>query len=150
MCDCMICERIEWIKNNKNPYFVRELDTGNVVIGDHQRFKGYSLFLCKQHATELHFLEPAFRDAFLHEMAVVAEAVYNAFEPDKLNYELLGAGRVLHMHWHFYHRRAGDTPKRGPVWQIGEELYEDRFRPDEAELEDLKRRLNAALDQIKG
>jgi len=55
-----------------------------------------------------------------------------------------------HMHLHFYPRRAGDTPKPGPVWQLGEELYEDRFRPDEAELEDLKRRLNAALDQIKG
>ena len=79
MCDCMICERIDWIKKNENPYFVRELDTGYVVIGDHQRIKGYSLFLCKQHETELHFLEPAFRDAFLHEMAVVAEAVYNAF-----------------------------------------------------------------------
>ena len=25
-------------------------------------------------------------------MAIVAEAVYNAFQPDKLNYELLGAG----------------------------------------------------------
>ena len=92
MEDCMICERIDWIKNGKNPYFVKELSTGYVVIGDHQRIKGYSLFLCKEHAAELHFLEPAFRDQFLHEMAVVAEAVYNAFHPDKLNYELLGRG----------------------------------------------------------
>ena len=34
---CMICERIDWIKNGKNPYFVKELSTGYVVIGDHQR-----------------------------------------------------------------------------------------------------------------
>jgi len=27
MCDCLICERIELIKKNKNPYFVRELNT---------------------------------------------------------------------------------------------------------------------------
>ena len=93
---CMVCERIDWIKNGKNPYFVKELNTGYVVIGDHQRIKGYSLFLCKEHATELHFLEPDFRDEFLHEMAIVAEAVYNAFQPDKLNYELLGAGNGLH------------------------------------------------------
>ena len=53
---CMVCERIDWIKNGKNPYFVKELNTGYVVIGDHQRIKGYSLFLCKEHATELHFL----------------------------------------------------------------------------------------------
>ena len=78
---CMTCERIDWIKNGKNPYFVKELNTGYVVIGDHQRIKGYSLFLCIEHATELHFLEPDFRDEFLHEMAIVAEAVYNAFKP---------------------------------------------------------------------
>lgn len=47
MCDCLICERINMIKNNKNPYFVRELKTGYVVIGDHQRIKGYSLFCAK-------------------------------------------------------------------------------------------------------
>lgn len=62
---CMVCERFGWIKNGKNPYFVKELNTGYVVIGDHQRIKGYSLFLCKEHATELHFLEPDFRDKFL-------------------------------------------------------------------------------------
>lgn len=70
---CMVCERFGWIKNGKNPYFVKELNTGYVVIGDHQHIKGYSLFLCKQHATELHFLEPDFRDEFLHEMAIVAD-----------------------------------------------------------------------------
>lgn len=148
MCDCMICERIDWIKNNKNPYFVRELNTGYVVIGDHQRIKGYSLFLCKQHATELHDLEPAFRDEFLHEMAIVAEAVYNAFLPDKLNYELLGAGRGLHMHWHIFPRRAGDTPKPGPVWQLGDELLAEEYLPGAEELERLKEQLNAELNKL--
>lgn len=79
------------------------------MIGDHQRIKGYSLFLCKEHATELHFLKPDFRDRFLHEMAIVAEAVYNACKPDKLNYELLGAGSGGHMHWHLFPRRKGDS-----------------------------------------
>ena len=55
---CMICERIRAIKNGTNPYFVQELETGYVVLGDHQHFKGYTLFLCKQHAAELFCLEP--------------------------------------------------------------------------------------------
>ncbi len=148
MCDCMICERIDWIKKGKNPYFVRELETGYVVIGDSQRIKGYSLFLCKQHQTELHFLEPAFRDAFLHEMAVVAEAVYRAFKPDKLNYALLGVGRGLHMHWHLYPRREGDTPNPGPVWQLGKELVDPKYHPGQDELADLKERLHAELDKL--
>lgn len=41
---CLICERIEQIKRGENPYFVCELSTGYVVLGDHQRFCGYTLF----------------------------------------------------------------------------------------------------------
>lgn len=148
MNNCMVCERIVQIHNNTNPYFVRELNTGYVVIGDHQRIKGYTLFLCKKHVTELHFLEPAFRDEFLHEMSLVAEAVYHAFKPEKLNYELLGAGRGTHMHWHIFPRKSSDTPVPGPVWQLGDELFSEKFLPDAAELESLKSRLNYELDQL--
>lgn len=148
MCDCGVCERIEWIKKNQNPYFVRELNTGYVVIGDCQRIKGYTLFLCKQHATELHFLEPSFREEFLHEMSIVAEAVYHAFLPEKLNYELLGTGKAVHMHWHIFPRRDSDTPKPGPVWQLGAELHDAAYFPDEEELADLKRRVGAELEKL--
>ena len=148
MDNCLICERIVWIRENRNPYFVRELHTGYVVLGDRQRFRGYTLFLCKQHAYELHELEPHFRDEFLHEMAVVAEAVYHAFLPDKLNYALLGVGRGLHMHWHIYPRREGDTPTPGPVWQLGKELNDEKYRPTGEELAILKSKLNEALDKL--
>lgn len=148
MDNCLICERIAWIRENRNPYFVRELNTGFVVIGDCQRIKGYTLFLCKQHAYELHELEPHYRDEFLHEMAVVAEAVYHAFQPDKLNYALLGVGRGLHMHWHIYPRRDGDTPVPGPVWQLGKELTDEKYHPTGEELEWLKARLNEELGKL--
>ena len=62
---CFICERIDMIKNNTNPYFVKELDTGYVVIGDNQHFKGYTLFLCKQHETELFILRKISEQNFL-------------------------------------------------------------------------------------
>ena len=148
MNDCLICERIVLIKENKNPYFVRELNRGYVVTGDQQRIKGYTLFLCKQHAYELHQLESHYRDEFLHEMAVVSEAVYNAFQPDKLNHALLGVGRGLHMHWHIYPRRDGDTPVPGPVWQLGKELVDEKYNPANEELEVLKMKLNEELDKL--
>lgn len=84
---CFICDRIEMIKNGSNPYFVKELDTGYVVIGDNQHFYGYTLFLYKNHSkTELFQLKIPERNKFLEEMSVVAEAVSNAFgaEKDKL------------------------------------------------------------------
>ncbi|MCD7883089.1 MAG: GNAT family N-acetyltransferase [Lachnospiraceae bacterium] len=30
---CLICDRIQMIKEGKNPYFVKELETGYVVLG---------------------------------------------------------------------------------------------------------------------
>lgn len=149
MCDCGVCERIRLIQDGHNPYFVRELKTGYVVIGDIQRIKGYTLFLCKEHATEIHFLDKDFRSMFLEEMSLVAEAVYNAFKPDKLNYELLGSGNWAHMHWHIFPRRAHDTPVPGPIWQLGKtELNDESYRPSLEELEELKKILNAALDEL--
>ena len=61
---CLICERIKLIQENTNSWFVRELRSGYVVIGDHQHFKGYTLFLCKEHKTELFQLEHSAKIAF--------------------------------------------------------------------------------------
>ena len=49
---CLICERIRQIQQGQNPYLVKALKTGYVVIGDHQHFYGYTLFLCKWHVTD--------------------------------------------------------------------------------------------------
>lgn len=149
MCKCLVCERIELTKEGKNPYFVRELQTGYVVLGDIQRFKGYTLFLCKQHVTELHFLDCNFRNTFLHEMSLVAEAVYNAFRPEKLNYELLGVGNAVHMHWHIFPRKTNDTPTPGPVWRLDKsELNSDLYRPTMGELNLMREKLGAEIDKL--
>ena len=87
---CLICQRIELIKAGENPYFVRELETGYLVIGDHQYFKGYTLFLAKEHVTELHHMEISVKLRFLEKMSLVQEAVSKAFAAEKMNIELLG------------------------------------------------------------
>ena len=144
---CLVCGRIEETLRGDNPYFVRELETGYVVLGDYQRFEGYTLLLCKEHATELSQLTPEFRAAFLRDMAVTAEAVENAFQPDKMNYELLGVGKCRHMHWHLFPRRQGDTPKPGPVWRVTD-MNDECWRPSPEKLEELKQKLNRELDKL--
>jgi len=149
---CLICERIEMIKKGVNPYFVKELETGYVVIGDNQHFYGYTLFLYKHHddKTELFHLDPAERAKFLEEMTTVAEAVSKAFGADKINYELLGMGDA-HLHWHLFPRTDRDIENygnngRGPVWWYPmEKMYSDDTRPDREELEVMKQRL---LDEL--
>ncbi len=101
--------------NAENPYFVSELDTGYVVLGWNQTIPGYTLFLSKAHVSELHDLPSATRALFLEEMALVAEGVFRAFAPRKLNYELLG-NSVSHAHWHIFPRYADDPNPAWPVW----------------------------------
>ena len=151
---CLICDRIEMIKKGTNPYFVKELETGYVVIGDNQHFYGYALFLYKNHdKTELFQMELPERQKFLTEMSMVAEAVSKAFGPEKMNYELLGMGDA-HLHWHLYPRRKGDIENYGnkgvgPVWWYPmEKMYSDACRPAEPELEDMKRKLREELEKL--
>lgn len=61
---CFICDRIQMIKAGNNPYFVKELETGYVVLGDNQHFKGYTIFLCKEHKTELFQLDDSVKMKF--------------------------------------------------------------------------------------
>ncbi len=117
---CLICERIELIKQNRNPYFIKELETGYVVLGDHQYFKGYCLLLCKEHKKELHELDKDFRIKFLEEMSILAKAVYVTFKPDKLNYELLG-NTDQHMHWHIFPRRKTDQLPNQTIWAVNKD-----------------------------
>ncbi len=150
---CLICDRIELIRKGKNPWFVKELKTGYVVIGDHQHFKGYTLFLCKEHKTELFELEQEVKTKFLEEMATVAEAVSRAFGAEKMNVELLGNGDT-HLHWHLFPRRDGDLEGygnrgRGPVWWYPmEKMYDEANRPSQKELEELKGRLKKEIDEL--
>ncbi|WP_099221802.1 HIT family protein [Listeria costaricensis] len=117
-------------------------------MGDHQYFRGYTLFLFKSHVTELHFLTTEIKMTFLKEMSLVAEACYHAFGAEKMNYELLGNGDS-HLHWHLFPRKTGDMPIKGPVWWLDPEvMYSDDVRPTPLELEHMKQRLNHSLDKL--
>ncbi len=146
--NCLICQRIQMIKENKNPYFVRELKSGYVVIGDHQFFKGYTLILAKNHVTELHELPKEEKIIFLEEMSLVSEACAQAFQADKMNIECLGNGDA-HLHWHIFSRKDNDMPVKGPVWWLAPEvMYADENRPSAAELSNMKDKLIKALDLV--
>lgn len=150
---CFICDRIKMIGQGTNPYFVKELETGYVVIGDNQHFKGYILFLCKEHKTELFHLDHSQKMKFLEEMSIVAEAVSNAFGAEKMNYELLGNGDT-HLHWHLFPRKNGDIENygnngKGPVWWYPmDKMYSDDNRPTESELSAMKEKLLLEIDKL--
>lgn len=154
---CFVCDRIKQTKEGNNPYFVKELETGYVVIGDYQHFEGYTLFLYKDHVVELYDLDPVVRAKHLEEMTLVAKAVAKAFNAEKMNYECLGNGEGgAHIHWHLFPRRSGDiesygTAGKGPVWMYPKEkMYAEENRPTKEELEKLKEKLLVELNKVFG
>lgn len=126
------------------------METGYAILGDRQYFRGYTIFLCKKHITELHFLEINFRGKFLKELCFVSEAVYKCFRPYKLNYEILG-NVYPHLHCHIFPRYKNDTGVKDPVWfKVSELAKSDEFIPGEDELICLKKDLLTELEKIIG
>ena len=145
--DCDLCARIERTERGDNPFTVARTATGYVNLADVQYHEGYTIFVAKRCVNELHELPTPERDRHLHEMALVAEAVFSAFRPRKLNYELLGNG-TPHVHWHLFPRHEDDPCPRGPVWEDPGFLraLEEGTMPALDRADDLRARLRSALE----
>jgi diadenosine tetraphosphate (Ap4A) HIT family hydrolase len=144
---CDLCARIARTERGENPFSVARTSTGYVNLGDIQYHEGYTIFVAKRCVHDLHELAKSERNAYLREMAKVAEAVFHAFKPRKLNYELLGNG-APHLHWHLFSRHADDPSPTGPVWGdpgFGRALA-DSAAPAPEQLTRLRGCLLAALD----
>ena len=146
---CEICERITEF-TPENPYLVAEMETGYAVLADNQYYEGYTIFLAKECVPELHLLLPEVRATFLDEMSIVAEAMFRAFAPRKLNYELLG-NSVSHLHWHIFPRYEDDPNPRWPVWSNPAfiESSEPAHKRDPAALGESRALLKAELERLR-
>lgn len=122
---CIVCERIQMIMEDADPFFVKELETGYVVLGDVQHFRGDTLFLCRQHGMGL-------SDECAGEMRFVEKAVGRAFGAEWTECERSESDEG-HLCWHLIPRREGEED----VGMISPE-----------ELLELKRRLENELDRI--
>lgn len=150
--ECFICLTITASRSGRNPAFVARLRTGYVVLyAQGQYYPGYTIFQCRQCVSELHLLRPRARSEFLREMTLVAEAVFRAFRPAKLNYALLG-NTEPHLHWHLIPRYRGEPEPELPVWENSEFVVSQRGAPrfDDAELRALKLRLLRELRRVAG
>lgn len=104
--------------------------------------------MCKKHVNELHELPEDFKKQFLFEMSLVAEAIFKAFKPKKLNYELLGNADP-HLHWHIFPRHKDDIEPTKPIWYIEKNVRNnEKTRPSEEELKKLKTKLLKAFKSV--
>jgi diadenosine tetraphosphate (Ap4A) HIT family hydrolase len=94
---------------------VVELEHSLVTLNRDQFFPGYTLLFTRQHVTELFHLDHAVRSGLMEEVSRVAGALFAVFQPDKINYELLG-NMVPHIHWHLVPRFTTEPLWPRPIW----------------------------------
>ena len=123
---CSMCRRWEDHRDLR----IIELEHSFVVLNRDQYFPGYTLLFTKQHVTELFHLDRAVRAALMEEVSSVAKALHTLFQPDKINYELLG-NMVPHIHWHLVPRFVKDPLWPRPIWSENHDevlLSADEYR----------------------
>ena len=146
---CPLCGHVGRIVAGEDPYAVAETETGYVTLAPTQYYRGYTLFVARWCEPELHSLPADNRLRFLEEMAHVAEALFQAVRPVKMNYELLG-NSVAHLHWHLIPRHADDPHLGGPAWEdpgFMEALRSETHRPEPEERDDLRRSILTELSR---
>lgn len=147
---CVICRQIQACRDGAHPGLIMEMESGFAVLGEHQLFRGYSVLLCKEPATELHELTATMRTMYLREMSELAEAVARVVRPHKLNYECLG-NVAHHLHFHVFPRQLADPDPQAPVWgQIPTGDLFMKWKLDPGRDRPLAEEIRRALDAIRG
>lgn len=108
---CPMCDR--W--QSDAGLRIAELEHSYLILNRDQFFPGYCLLVTKQHQTELFHLDQPARQGLMEEVSRVAQALATCFQPDKLNYELLG-NMVPHIHWHLVPRFRSEPLWPRPIW----------------------------------
>lgn len=138
MTNCPMCTK--W--TDEPQLRIAELERCYVTLNSDQFFPGYCFVFTKNHVTELFHLDAATRAGVMEEVNLVAAAVYAAFEPDKINYELLG-NMVPHMHWHIVPRFASDPLWPRPIWSEPHEPHSISPAETSARMELIRTKLQA-------
>lgn len=114
---CPACTRIAEARAGTNPAFIAELRESIAVLHDHQRYEGWTVLLLKDHAEHLHLLTAERQARLALDIADAAQAIVQAFGPNRLNYECLG-NQLAHVHWHIIPRYTPptDPDPRQTVW----------------------------------
>lgn len=121
---CPMCRRWE----DDEELRIAAFEHSYAILNRDQYFPGYTLLFTRQHATELFHLDRAVRTELMEEVSAVAAALSAAFNPDKINYELLG-NMVPHIHWHLVPRFATEPLWPRPIWAEAHE--ESLLHPEE-------------------
>lgn len=134
---CQACAG-EWPSKD---HWIADFGLSHAYLHDDQFFPGWTVLVLNRHATELFDLTTDERSRLIEEVSEIALALTMAFEPAKINYELLG-NQLPHIHWHIIPRLMGDPAPREAVWTV-------RHEPKRLTANDLQERLARIRSHLK-
>ena len=128
---CVMCDLPVFQRGGDDHRRIADLDVSTAILASKEQFyRGYTLLVLNQHATEMFQLDPTIRQKFMEDANRLAQALDKTFKPLKMNYCILG--NVLpHLHWHLIPRRETDPDPKWPVWGFPfpeTQVSEDEFR----------------------
>lgn len=142
----LIHRRVEQARRGENPAVLGRSRSGWVVMGEQQVTRGYCLLLPDPVVPTLNDLTGEARDLFLHEMALVGDAVLEVTGCVRINYEMLGNLEPA-LHAHVFPRYADEPAelRTRPIW-----FYDWNKAPmfDPATHHDLVNALRGALRRL--
>ncbi len=136
--DCFYCEN--GAKLNELMLHICDLKVSRVFLVRNQNFPGRCVVQYKDHLTELFQLSKEDRDAFGEDVALTAKAIWEIFEPDKINYGIFGDG-VPHLHVHIIPKKKGGYCWGGQFDMNGQPDY-----PDEEVLKERASKIRALIE----
>jgi diadenosine tetraphosphate (Ap4A) HIT family hydrolase len=139
---CPACERIERIRQGREPDFVVALAESYVVLADEQAYRGYCVVLLKDHEEDVLALPLERQLRLWEDVSRVGGALVREFEPVRVNVACLG-NMLRHVHWHVTPRFQDDPEPLHPIWV--RPLAERRVALPESERRRLIERLRHAL-----
>jgi diadenosine tetraphosphate (Ap4A) HIT family hydrolase len=127
--ECVFCKDIDTSLKGKRPRWIADLQVSTAILCTNQICRGYTILIYnKAHITELFQLEREDQIAYSEDLVKVAKAIYDAYHPHKMNYELLG-NSVPHLHWHIIPRQKTDPIElHWPIW--GKDYTEVKLSDD--------------------
>jgi diadenosine tetraphosphate (Ap4A) HIT family hydrolase len=139
---CVFCQEVDVQQRKLHPRWIADLQVSTAFLCKNQVCRGYTILTYNQgHYTELFQLEKADLIAYSQDLAKIAKAIYQAYHPLKVNYELLG-NVVPHLHWHVIPRQKTDpVDPNWPIW--GGDFKEVRLSDNEYSriIEEIRRHL---------
>lgn len=142
----LIEERVAMARAGTNPFVISRLPSGWLVIGDVQPLPGYCLLLADPVVPSLNALDTRQRMEFLHDMAMVGDALLAVTGCDRVNYEIWGNSEpALHAHIMPRYATEADGKRQRPAcmgysWSDSPQSSGDEYK-------DLKDKLRAYLEQ---